>query len=236
MQAVFSLVALVAFQNGPYPAVSFADMPGVTFVELRETGRILGVPIDWTAEEGTKIGNVPFDGTQARILADGTKVVPVRSFQVEGVSIVFDPATEQTTVHKGEESYVFVEPEKFVEISIKHQTLRAWQGPFLVLETNVSTGKRGHTTPTGKFTAKTRECMRYSRKYNDSPMPWSVQIFGDIFIHGYTSVPRYPASHGCVRMPMWGENAAKKFWEWVELGTPVHVVSEFTRGKESSEA
>ncbi|MCC6402492.1 MAG: L,D-transpeptidase [Fimbriimonadaceae bacterium] len=231
MQAAMSLVAVVALQKGPFPSVNFADQPGVTYVELRETGKILGVPIQWTLEGGTTIGDVPFDAQRARVLADGTKLVPIRSFAADGITISYDPVTEETVVAKDDETYRFVPTSQFVEISISDQTLRAWQGPYLYLETKVSTGKRGHFTPQGRFTAKTRERMRYSRKYDNAPMPWSVQINGDIFIHGSGSVPRYPASHGCVRMPLTGENAAKRFWNWVELGTPVHVVREFTRNK-----
>lgn len=236
MQAVLSLAALVAGQQASIPTVSFADTPGVVYAALRETGKTIGVPVVWTPEAGTMVGNVPLDPGQARILADGTKVVPIRSFAVEGVTIVYNPATEEATLHTQGNTYLFVRGEKFVEVSIKEQTLRAWEGPFLVIETNVSTGRRGFATPTGKFSAKTRERMRFSRKYNNSPMPWSVQVNGDIFIHGYKSVPPYPASHGCVRMPMGGSNAARRFWEWVEVGTPVHILQEFTRRPEPTQA
>lgn len=39
-------------------------------------------------------------------------------------------------------------------------------------------------------------------------------------IHGYPSVPARPASHGCVRIPMF---AARDFYEMVPLGMPVLV-------------
>jgi N-acetylmuramoyl-L-alanine amidase len=33
---------------------------------------------------------------------------------------------------------------------------------------------------------------------------WYPMYFkGGFAIHGYPSVPAYPASHGCVRIPMW---------------------------------
>jgi lipoprotein-anchoring transpeptidase ErfK/SrfK len=54
-------------------------------------------------------------------------------------------------------------------------------------------------------------------------MPWSVQVRGNIFIHGFTVVPDYPASHGCIRMPLTGSNPAKKFFHWVEPGTPIKI-------------
>jgi lipoprotein-anchoring transpeptidase ErfK/SrfK len=30
-----------------------------------------------------------------------------------------------------------------------------------------------------------------------------MTFHGNFAIHGYYSVPVYPASHGCVRVPMW---------------------------------
>jgi lipoprotein-anchoring transpeptidase ErfK/SrfK len=55
-------------------------------------------------------------------------------------------------------------------------------------------------------------------------MPWSVQINGHIFIHGFSSVPAYPASHGCIRVPLTGPNPARCFYEWIHRGTPVAVI------------
>jgi lipoprotein-anchoring transpeptidase ErfK/SrfK len=39
-------------------------------------------------------------------------------------------------------------------------------------------------------------------------------------IHGYPSVPPWPASHGCVRIPMW--QAPRLFSRW-DVGTTVYV-------------
>ena len=37
-------------------------------------------------------------------------------------------------------------------------------------------------------------------------------------IHGYPSVPMYPASHGCLRVPM---SEAVSIFRWIHHGTPV---------------
>ena len=39
-------------------------------------------------------------------------------------------------------------------------------------------------------------------------------------IHGYASVPNYPASHGCLRVPI--PNALQIF-EWIDIGDPIYV-------------
>mgnify|MGYP002527910575 CR=1 FL=1 len=58
-----------------------------------------------------------------------------------------------------------------------------------------------------------------------SYMPYSVQVTGHIFIHGYKSVPKYPASHGCVRVPYLTDgNPARFFYEWINKGTPIKIV------------
>lgn len=66
--------------------------------------------------------------------------------------------------------------------------------------------------------------MHYSSLYHNAPMPWSVQIYGHVFIHGFTSVPNYPASHGCIRLPLNEGNPARFFYEWIDNGSPVSVV------------
>ena len=39
-------------------------------------------------------------------------------------------------------------------------------------------------------------------------------------IHGYGSVPSYPASHGCVRLNTWEADALQ---EYFSIGMPVHI-------------
>jgi hypothetical protein len=39
-------------------------------------------------------------------------------------------------------------------------------------------------------------------------------------IHGYASVPTYPASHGCLRVPI---PNARQIFDWVDIGDPIHV-------------
>ncbi len=111
---------------------------------------------------------------------------------------------------------------KRVEIDLTAQVLRAWEGNRLVMKTRISSGKnRG--TPTGHFSAGWKNADHYSSLYNNAPMPWSVQVSGNIFIHGFTSVPNYPASRGCIRVPLTGMNPAKRFFQWVDPGTPISI-------------
>lgn len=111
---------------------------------------------------------------------------------------------------------------KRVEVDISDQRLRAYEGDRLVMQTRVCTG-RGDSTPKGRYSAGWKDRHHYSSKYDNAYMPWSVQVAGDVFIHGYSSVPRHPSSHGCIRMPVTGTNPAKRFYEWVDAGTPIRI-------------
>lgn len=114
-------------------------------------------------------------------------------------------------------------PGKRVEIDLTDQMLRAYEGNRLVMKTRISSGRTGNT-PTGRFRAgpyKREE--HYSSLYHNAPMPWSVQVTGNFFIHGYTDVPRHPASKGCIRVPLTGRNPAKRFYKWCDVGTPIRI-------------
>ena len=112
--------------------------------------------------------------------------------------------------------------QKRVEVDQSTQCLRAFEGKQLVLESRVSTGKH-NSTPNGRYRVLEKQRMHYSKRYKSAPMPYSVQYSGHYFIHGFNHVPNHPASHGCIRVPMTNENAAKQFFEWVELGTLIEV-------------
>jgi lipoprotein-anchoring transpeptidase ErfK/SrfK len=118
--------------------------------------------------------------------------------------------------------------EKRVEVDKCTQVLRAYEGSKLILETKVSTGRR-NSTPNGSYMVEGKQLMHYSRRYQNAPMPYSVQVWGHYFIHGFHHVPDYPASHGCIRVPMSGANPAKLFYEWVEIGTPVLITGRWER-------
>lgn len=67
----------------------------------------------------------------------------------------------------------------------------------------ISSGLPGYTSPVGPFSLDNRWRMAYSRKYNNTPMPFA-QFFsaGKVGIHGTTAVGQLGrvASHGCIRL------------------------------------
>ncbi|MCW5936003.1 MAG: L,D-transpeptidase family protein [Fimbriimonadaceae bacterium] len=211
-------------------AVTFYGRPGNLYVSLRPAAKALGLDVSWyddTQEVG--LGETRFSKKDFVTLFDGTKLLSFQQLKRLGVNVEFDATTNTAKAVLKDKSFVARPGEKRVEVSIREQKLKAWQGETLVMETNISSGRRGNATPQGKFNAGPyRSRMHYSRLYDNAPMPYSVQINGHVFIHGYSSVPRYPASHGCIRMPLYGRNAARYFYEWVDAGTPVAVQPKFS--------
>jgi lipoprotein-anchoring transpeptidase ErfK/SrfK len=89
-----------------------------------------------------------------------------------------------------------------ITIDIANQIAFVFKGSQLVGVTNVSTGKKGHPTPLGFWTINWKRPMYRSRKYDNAPMPFMQNIDDKgIAIHG-GNTPGYPASHGCIRLPM----------------------------------
>lgn len=66
----------------------------------------------------------------------------------------------------------------------------------------VSTGVRGHDTPTGSFHPTRLERHWYSRQYSLTPMPWAMFFHRGYAVHGTMEVYNLgrAASHGCVRL------------------------------------
>jgi len=64
----------------------------------------------------------------------------------------------------------------------------------------VSTGATGNT-PEGSFNIRTKYPSTTSEF--GGILYRTMGFIGDFAIHGYAPVPPYPASHGCVREPMW---------------------------------
>ncbi len=123
-----------------------------------------------------------------------------------------------------------------LEIDLARQVLILYRDNKVRLISTISTGSgrrycvngscQTANTPTGDF----RFMWRYSgwresrlgKLYN--PVYFTS---GGIAVHGSTSVPTHPASHGCVRIPM---HIASYFPGLVAKGDPVHVVGKSPGG------
>ena len=88
------------------------------------------------------------------------------------------------------------------QVSISRQRMQVLVDGRPAFAWKVSTGRKGYGTPKGLYRPTRLEEMWYSRKYDMSPMPYSVFFRGGYAIHGTNAVRHLgrPASHGCVRL------------------------------------
>ena len=107
-----------------------------------------------------------------------------------------------------------------IAISISKQIMKIYDANGLFAETPISTGMRGHSTPTGAFSVIQKQKLHHSNIYSGAPMPYMQRItWSGIAIHAGV-LPGYPASHGCIRMPM---AFAIKMYGWTRMGARVVV-------------
>lgn len=114
---------------------------------------------------------------------------------------------------------------KVLEIDVDRQLVLAVEDGKVVKVINASSGNgstyeaKGSTytayTPRGSFAVYREENRMYSSSLELGDM-WRPKFFtGGIAVHGSSSVPAFPASHGCVRV----SNSAMD-WIWDSWGAP----------------
>lgn len=107
-----------------------------------------------------------------------------------------------------------------VVISLERQMAFAYMGDRLVGAASVSTATEGRVTPQGIFPIWLKKPIHYSQKYDNAPMPYMQMIdqYGIALHAGHN--PGYPASHGCVRLPL---QFAKNLYALTDIGTEVWI-------------
>lgn len=108
-------------------------------------------------------------------------------------------------------------------VSLKTQRAYVYRNGVPIGVTTVSSGKPGHTTPTGVFTILQKQVDHKSNLYNNAPMPYMQRLTWDgIALHA-GALPGYPASHGCVRLPL---AFAKLLYGVTQLGLTVVITND----------
>lgn len=134
-----------------------------------------------------------------------------------------------------------------IVVHLNEQRAFFYKGKKLVGESNISTGRKGFETPPGKYRVIQKDENHASNLYGSyvdedgtvvqgnvemgkdpmpdgaefqgAPMPYFLRFTGGYGMHaGF--VPRYRASHGCIRMP---REMAKHFFDAAQEDTPVVV-------------
>lgn len=107
-----------------------------------------------------------------------------------------------------------------IVVSIPDQRVHVYRNGIRIGVSTCSTGKPGHETPTGVFTILQKDKDHRSSTYNNAPMPNMNRLTWDgVALHA-GKLPGYPASHGCVRLPL---PFSEKLFGVTHVGTPVIV-------------
>ena len=135
-----------------------------------------------------------------------------------------------------------------VIVSLAKQRAYLMTGEEIAIDSPISSGKRGHTSPNGSFSILEKDKDHRSSLYGDyvdskgrtvragisaridsapsgthyvgASMKWFMRLTSAGVGMHVGILPGYPASHGCIRMP---EPAAAQFYSHVKVGTPVRV-------------
>jgi len=112
-----------------------------------------------------------------------------------------------------------------IVVSLPDQRLYAYRQGVRIAVSTCSTGKPGHGTPTGVFAILQKDKHHRSSTYNNAPMPNMNRLtWSGVDLHA-GDLPGYPASHGCVRLPL---EFSEKLFGITEIGTPVIIANAAT--------
>src|SRR6202011_1109625 len=105
-----------------------------------------------------------------------------------------------------------------VLVSLPDQVMYVYRNGVRIGRSTVSTGKPGKGTPTGVFTVLQKKVDHESSIYKGAKMPHMQRLtWSGIAMHA-GNLPGYPASAGCVRMPV---DFAAKLYAATSMGSTV---------------
>src|SRR5215469_705533 len=105
-------------------------------------------------------------------------------------------------------------------VSIPEQRMYVYRNGVRIGQSTVSTGTKGHATPTGMFTILQKKVRHESNIYKGARMPHMQRLtWTGIAMHA-GHLPGYPASHGCVRLPV---DFAERLYSITRNGTSVII-------------
>src|SRR5213075_2223260 len=135
-----------------------------------------------------------------------------------------------------------------VVISLPKQRAYLMIGEQIVIDSPISSGKRGHESPTGQMHVLEKDPNHHSSLYGDfvdgsgrvvragvsaridsapsgthfagASIKWFLRLTEDGVGMHVGILPGYPASHGCIRE---SADGARLFYDNVRVGTPVDV-------------
>ena len=107
-----------------------------------------------------------------------------------------------------------------VYVDLGRQRATVYRNGVRIGVSTISSGKDGYETPTGVFTILEKDEDHRSRTYDNAPMPFQQRLtWKGVALHA-GNLPGFPASHGCVRLPM---EFARKLFTVTPMGGTVVI-------------
>jgi lipoprotein-anchoring transpeptidase ErfK/SrfK len=104
---------------------------------------------------------------------------------------------------------------RHIEADLSRQVIALVAGGRVRRIYPISSGKASTPTVRGSFRVYAK-----TPGTNAKGMVDAAYFFGAYATHGYFQVPAFPASHGCLRVPI---AEARRLFDWITIGTPVDV-------------
>ena len=115
-----------------------------------------------------------------------------------------------------------------IVVNLQVQRAYVYRNGIRIGASTISSGKKGHETPTGVFTILQKNKDHRSNLYNNAPMPYSLWLTRDgVAIHG-SNVRWGFATHGCVGVPT---AFAAKLFASLTVGDDVLIVPAKARSR-----
>lgn len=107
-----------------------------------------------------------------------------------------------------------------VYVDLDRQLASVYRNGIRIAVSTISSGKPGFETPRGVFTILEKDVDHRSRTYDNAPMPYQQRLtWKGVAMHA-GNLPGFPASHGCVRLPL---EFSKLLFKTTQMGGTVVI-------------
>jgi hypothetical protein len=180
---------------GPWTAAKELRARGVTLSVGSSGAHVRGL---LSALQRLKI-RVPYVGTKLNRDCGDAVVAFQKAYRLPRTYVVDGDDWRKLDVAKAVRPR-YASPSSHLEVDKGRQILMMVRGGKLHGLIAVSTGATGNT-PEGSF--RIQQKHPYTTSGYGGILFRTMGFIGNFAIHGYVPVPPYPASHGCIREPMW---------------------------------
>jgi len=157
---------------------------------------------------------------RAAVLALCVALSPVPAFGAPIEPISWEEASDLSAGHYIWRPQLASDGPVEVVISLAQQRAYVFRDGTLIGYSTISSGAEGYDSPVGRFKILQKARTHRSNRYSNAPMPYMQRLnWNGVALHGGV-VPDYPASHGCIRLPI---GFAKALYEATSLGGFVYV-------------